>query len=70
MSSNSQLKDKEQYLFCDVLRLTQLGVWLVNSTNGGVIVHNSLESSHLMKVKNEKNSDPILLKLNKIAHNQ
>ncbi|WMV19134.1 hypothetical protein MTR67_012519 [Solanum verrucosum] len=43
--------------------LAQLGVPLVDSTKGGVMVHNGSESSFVMDVKAKQGLDPILVEL-------
>uniref|UniRef100_M1DWA4 Gag-pol polyprotein n=1 Tax=Solanum tuberosum TaxID=4113 RepID=M1DWA4_SOLTU len=44
----------------DVNRLGRLGVQLVDSTKGGVMVHHSSESSFVVDVKSKQHIDPIL----------
>lgn len=49
-------------------RLARLGVNLVNSTTGGVMVYNGSESSFLMDVNFIKDLDPIFFELKKSIH--
>uniref|UniRef100_M1BW27 Gag-pol polyprotein n=1 Tax=Solanum tuberosum TaxID=4113 RepID=M1BW27_SOLTU len=41
MGSVAHVEDEKKELVCDVHRLAQLGVQLVDSTKGGVVVHHS-----------------------------
>lgn len=43
MGSVAHLEDEKKYFVCDFHRLARLGVQLVDSTNGGVMVHNGSE---------------------------
>lgn len=61
MGSFAHIKDKKKELVCEVHRLTRLGVLLVDSTEGSVMVQNCLESSLEVEVKAKKDGDPILL---------
>ncbi|WMV32782.1 hypothetical protein MTR67_026167 [Solanum verrucosum] len=47
----------------DVHRFARLGVQLVDSTKGGVVVHNGSESSFVMEVKGKQVFDPLLVEL-------
>ncbi|WMV09711.1 hypothetical protein MTR67_003096 [Solanum verrucosum] len=47
----------------DEHRLAQLGVQLVDSTKGGVMVHNGSRPSFVSNVKSKQDLDPILLEL-------
>ncbi|WMV29361.1 hypothetical protein MTR67_022746 [Solanum verrucosum] len=51
MGSVSHVEDDKNELVRDVHRLAQLGVRLVGSNEGGVVVHNCLESSFVSDVK-------------------
>ncbi|WMV50499.1 hypothetical protein MTR67_043884, partial [Solanum verrucosum] len=51
MDSVAHVEEGKKELVCDVHRLDRLGVWLVNSNEGGVMVHNGLESSFVLDVK-------------------
>ena len=50
MGSTTHVEDEKKELVKDVHRLERLGVWLVDSTTGGVSFNPSSESS-LMKLK-------------------
>ncbi|KAH0688918.1 hypothetical protein KY289_016276 [Solanum tuberosum] len=63
-------KDKKE-LAKVVHRLARLGVRLMDSTEGGVVVMNGAESSLVSEVKEKQDQDPILLELKaKNVHNQ
>lgn len=47
----------------DLHRFARLGVRLVNSNKGGVIVHNGVESPLVLKVKAKQSLDPIFVVL-------
>lgn len=51
MGSVSHIKDNKTGLVWDVHRLARLGVQLIESSKGGVIVHSGLEYSFLADVK-------------------
>ena len=51
-------------------RLERLGVWIINSTEEGVVVINAYEASLLSQIKGEKDQDPILLELKEKVHKQ
>ncbi|KAH0706325.1 hypothetical protein KY289_011401 [Solanum tuberosum] len=59
----AHVEDEKKELVRDVHRLAQLGVQLVNSTKGGVMVHNGSESSFVMDVKSKQGLVPILVEL-------
>ncbi|WMV46053.1 hypothetical protein MTR67_039438 [Solanum verrucosum] len=63
MGSVTHIKEEKKELVRDVHRLARLGVQLVDSTKGGVMVHNGSESSFLADVKSEQGLDPILIEL-------
>ncbi|WMV50269.1 hypothetical protein MTR67_043654, partial [Solanum verrucosum] len=58
MGTVAHLEDQKRELVCDVLRLARLGVQLVDSTKGGVMVHNGTESSIVMDVSLNKTLIP------------
>ncbi|KAH0781716.1 hypothetical protein KY290_001314 [Solanum tuberosum] len=62
------LGGKERELAKDVHRLARLGVRLMDSTEGGVVVMNGDESSLVSEVKEKHDQDPILLKLKANVH--
>ena len=49
-------------------KLARLGVRLMDSTEGGIVVINRAESSLLSEVKENQDQGPILLDLNKNVH--
>ncbi|WMV37382.1 hypothetical protein MTR67_030767 [Solanum verrucosum] len=51
----------------DVHRLSRLGARLVDSTKGGVMVHNGLESSFVGDVKAKQGLDPTLMELKEVV---
>ncbi|KAH0655603.1 hypothetical protein KY285_030485 [Solanum tuberosum] len=61
--SMAHIEDKKKELVRDMHRLARLGVHLVDSTKGGVTVHNGSESSFVMDVKVKQALDPILVEL-------
>ena len=63
MGSVSYVEDEKIELVCGVHRLPRLGVKLVDSTKGGVMIHHSSESSFVVDVKSKQHLDPILMKL-------
>ncbi|KAH0652933.1 hypothetical protein KY289_030611 [Solanum tuberosum] len=63
MGSMAHIEDKKKELVRDMHRLARLGVHLVDSTKGGVTVHNGSESSFVMDVKVKQALDPILVEL-------
>ena len=54
----------------DIHRLARLIVRIMSISHNGVIVQNLEESSLVVEVKENKNSDPILLELKGEFHNQ
>ncbi|WMV46471.1 hypothetical protein MTR67_039856 [Solanum verrucosum] len=63
-------KDEKKELARDVHRLARLGVQLVDSTKGGVMVHHSFESSFVVDVKSKQHLDPILMDLKESVLNK
>ncbi|KAF3656468.1 hypothetical protein FXO38_14137 [Capsicum annuum] len=63
MMSISHVEDEKNDLAPKVHRLAKLGVWLVGSAEGSILVHNGLESSLVAKVKKKKDSNSIVHKL-------
>ena len=61
MGSTSHLEEEKMELKKEVHRLAYLGVRLTDSTEGGIIVTNGVESSSISKVKKKQNQDPIYL---------
>jgi len=60
MGSVSHVEDNKKELVRDVHRLDRLGVRLVDSYEGGVVVQNGSESSFVFDVKVKQDLDPIL----------
>lgn len=67
VSSVAYVEDEKKALVCDVHRLDRLGFQLVDSTKGGVMIHNGFESSFVMDVKSKQGLDPILVKLKEVV---
>ncbi|WMV07808.1 hypothetical protein MTR67_001193 [Solanum verrucosum] len=61
MGSVSHVEDDKKELVRYVHRLTRLGVRLVDSNEGVVMVHNGFESSFVSGVKAKQGLDPILV---------
>ncbi|WMV54977.1 hypothetical protein MTR67_048362 [Solanum verrucosum] len=66
----AHVEEEREELSRDVHRIARLGVRLMSISDGGVIVQNSAESSLVVKVKENQDSDPILLQLNVSVHQQ
>ncbi|KAH0777836.1 hypothetical protein KY290_009247 [Solanum tuberosum] len=67
MGSVVHIDDDKKELVCDIHRLAQLGVQLLDSTKGGVMVHNGSESSFVIDVKAKQDLDPILVEMKESA---
>lgn len=65
MNSIAHVEDKKKELTNDVHRLAYLGVRLVDSDKGGVLVYNGSRSSLVADVKENREKDPILVELEK-----
>ncbi|KAH0773702.1 hypothetical protein KY290_010839 [Solanum tuberosum] len=63
MGSVAHVEDEKKELVHDVHRLARLGVQLVDSTKGGVMVHHNSKSSFVVDVKSKQHLDPILMEL-------
>ena len=63
MGSTSHVEGDKKDLVKDIHRLARLGVRLVDSTSGGVLVHPSSESSSVVEVKKGQHLDPVLMEL-------
>ena len=63
MGSVADVEDEKKKLVRDVHRLARLGVQLVDSTKGGVMVHNGSKLSFVIEVKSKQGLDPILVEL-------
>ncbi|XP_069151906.1 uncharacterized protein [Solanum lycopersicum] len=64
MKSTDHVEDEKKELVKNMHRLDRLGVWLVDSPSGGVLVRPSSESSLLVEVKMGQLLDPLLMELN------
>src|SRR5688572_32686051 len=65
MNSVSHVEDEKKELVREVHRLARLGVRLVDSSDGGVVVLNGSESSLMMDVKAKQDMYPSFVKLKK-----
>ncbi|WMV38091.1 hypothetical protein MTR67_031476 [Solanum verrucosum] len=61
MGSVSSIEDEKNELVRDVHRLARLGLGLVDSTKGGVMVPNGSKSSFVVDVKAKQGVDPTLV---------
>ncbi|XP_069155785.1 uncharacterized protein [Solanum lycopersicum] len=70
MGSVAHLEEEMNELVKDVHRLTHLGVRLMSISDNGVTARNGAKYSFLVEVKENQDSDPILLELKGAVHNQ
>ncbi|KAH0656975.1 hypothetical protein KY285_031857 [Solanum tuberosum] len=63
MGSTAHVEEGKRKLAKDVHRLARLGVRLMDSIEGGIVVTNGVESSLVSEVKGKQDQDPILLEL-------
>ncbi|WMV58602.1 hypothetical protein MTR67_051987, partial [Solanum verrucosum] len=70
MGSVAHIEDEKKELVRDVHRFARLGVQLVYSTKGGVMVHRGSESSFVIDVKSKQGLDPILMELKESVLNK
>ncbi|KAH0658244.1 hypothetical protein KY289_026992 [Solanum tuberosum] len=70
MGSITHFEEDKKELAKEVHRLARLGVRLMDSTEGGVVVMNGAESSLVSEVKNKQDQDPLLLELKASVHKQ
>ena len=70
MGSVVQIEEERKELVKDVHRLARLGVRLMSISDSVVIVQNGAESSLVVEVKENRDSDPMLLELKGAVHNQ
>ncbi|KAH0702583.1 hypothetical protein KY285_016861 [Solanum tuberosum] len=70
MGSTSHFEEDKRELAKDVHRLARLGVRVMDSTEGRVVVMNGAESSLVSEVKEKQDQDPILLELKANVHKQ
>ncbi|XP_070014369.1 uncharacterized protein [Nicotiana sylvestris] len=68
MESLAHLKAYQRLLAREVHQLASLGVRLADSSEGGVIVHNRVESSLVVEVKEKQYNDPLLAHLKEGIH--
>ena len=54
----------------DVHRLTLLGVYLMSISDIGVTFQNGAELSSVVEIKENQDSDPIMLEIKGAVHNQ
>ena len=63
MRTTTHVEDEKKELVKDIHRLARLGVWLLDSTSGGVSFHHSYESSLVVEVEEGQHHDPGLMEL-------
>ena len=63
MGSVSHIYDNKKELVKEVHKLARLGVWLVDTPSGSVLVHSSFESSFVVDVKAKQHLNPELKEL-------
>ncbi|KAH0733004.1 hypothetical protein KY289_004192 [Solanum tuberosum] len=68
MGSISHVEEEKKKLVKDVLRLARLGVHLMDSTEGVLVVMNGVESSLVSEVKEKQDQDLIFLELKANVH--
>ncbi|KAH0633253.1 hypothetical protein KY284_036039 [Solanum tuberosum] len=68
MGNTAHVEEKKRELAKDVHRLARLGVRLMDSTEGGLVVMNGAESSLVSEVKGKQDQDPISLELKANVH--
>ncbi|XP_069145971.1 uncharacterized protein [Solanum lycopersicum] len=67
MGSVTHVEYEKKELVHDVHRLARLGVQLVDSPKGGVMIQHGSESSLVIHVKSKQHLDPILMELKKFV---
>ncbi|XP_069148082.1 uncharacterized protein [Solanum lycopersicum] len=70
MESNTHDEEYKRYLARDIHRLARVGVRVMDSTEGGIMVTNGDESSFVSEIKEKQDQDPILLELKANFHKQ
>ncbi|WMV08226.1 hypothetical protein MTR67_001611, partial [Solanum verrucosum] len=70
MGSVAHVEEERKELVKEVHKLARLGVRLMSISNGGVTVQNGEESSLVVEVKENQDSDPVLLELKGAIHQQ
>ncbi|WMV08475.1 hypothetical protein MTR67_001860 [Solanum verrucosum] len=68
--SVAHVEEGRKELAKDVHRLARLGIRLMSLSDGGVTVQNRSKSSLVAEVKEKQDSDPMLLKLKSLVHQQ
>ncbi|XP_070020249.1 uncharacterized protein [Nicotiana sylvestris] len=63
MGSLTHVEAEKRQLTREIRQLACLGVWLVDSGNGGVVLQNTAKSSLIAEVKERQYEDPELVKL-------
>ena len=63
MDCTIHFEEGKNELAQEVHRLAQLGVWLMEFTEGEMVVTDGFESSLVWEIKGDKDQDPILLEL-------
>ena len=63
MRSTTHVKEEKMELAKDVHRLSRLGVGLMDSTKGRILVAKGAEQSFVSLVNEKQDKDPIFLKL-------
>ncbi|KAH0705906.1 hypothetical protein KY285_010431 [Solanum tuberosum] len=70
IGSTTHFEEAKKEVARYVHRLARLGVRLMDSIEGGVVVMNGVESSLVSNVKEKQDQDPIFLELKAIVHKQ
>ena len=70
MGSTTHIEEEKRELDKDVHRLARLGVRLMDSIEGGIMVNNDIESSLVSEVKEKQDQDTIFLNLKASVHNK
>ncbi|XP_069144063.1 uncharacterized protein [Solanum lycopersicum] len=70
MGSVAHVEDERKELVKDIHRLARLEILLMSISESGVTVSNGIKSSLVVVVKEKQDSDPILLELKGVVHNQ
>ncbi|KAH0632967.1 hypothetical protein KY284_035753 [Solanum tuberosum] len=70
MGSTTHFEEDKKELAKDVHKLTRLGVQLMDSTEGGEVMMNRVESSLVSEIKEKQHQDPIFLELKANIHKQ
>ncbi|WMV50428.1 hypothetical protein MTR67_043813, partial [Solanum verrucosum] len=68
MGSVAHVEEERKELANTLTSLARLGVRLMSISDGGVTIQNGSESSLVAEVKENKDSDPILIQLKGAVH--